>query len=54
LNKDNQEPSLYASRISAYVDPILKLFKDIIIVENLEISDDRINNSIINNIKIAI
>ncbi len=40
----------------AYVEPILKLLIDIIITENLEMfakGDERINNSIISNIKNA-
>ncbi len=47
------EPSLYASRISAYVDPIRKLFIEIIISEDLENIKDRMDNSIITTIKIA-
>ena len=53
LIKFNQEPSLKASRIRAYVDPILKLFIDIIIIENFDNSEDRIDSSIINIIVIA-
>ena len=44
---------MYASRISAYVEPILKLFIDITIKDNLEnlyIREDLIDNSITNNI----
>ena len=43
----NYEPSLKASRIRAYVDPILKLFIDNVIIEDLETRYDRIENSII-------
>jgi len=56
LIKDNYEPSLKASRIRAYVEPILKLFIDIIIIENfekLDISNNLIDISIRNRIRIA-
>jgi len=50
LNKLFYEPSLKASRIRAYVDPILKLFIDDNIKDNLEKLEninDRIRSSII-------
>ena len=53
LIKGNQEPSLKPSRIKAYVEPILKLFIEFIIIENLDIRDDRIDNSISNITRIA-
>ena len=56
LVKRNQEPSLKASRIRAYVDPILKLLIAIRIRDIFELlikNKDRIDNSIINNIEIA-
>ena len=56
LIRVNQEPSLKASRIRAYVDPILKLFIDFKNIENFEKSDineARIDSSIINIIIIA-
>ena len=53
LIKVDQEPSLNASRISAYVEPILKLFIDNIIIENLDIKEDRIDSSIVKTIRIA-
>ena len=53
LIKFIQEPSLYASRIRAYVEPILKLFIETTKIENFDIREALIDNSIINNIIIA-
>ena len=53
LIKVDQEPSLKASRINAYVEPILRLFIDNIIIGNLEIKEERIDSSITNIIRIA-
>ena len=56
LIKVNYEPSLKASRIRAYVEPILKLLIEIIIIDNFVKFDKSvvlIEISIINNIRIA-